>query len=360
MNRDLLPLSRRELLARSGTGLGMMALAGLLVESEPATAASGYQNPLLPKSPHFAGQGEARHPPVHERRALPRRYVRSQAGAGEVRRQGAAQRQPAHRAQDRRGAAVAVQVPEVRRKRHRGQRALRQDGASSSTTSASSARCTPTCPITSRRLMLMNCGDSRLTRPSMGSWVTYGLGTENQNLPGFIAMCPGGYPIKGPENWQQRVPARRLPGHVHRHASTREIDKLIENIQNQLGHAPTQQRASSICSPQLNRRHAEARQQDPALEARIQSFELAYRMQMEATDAFDVSREPKHVLRHVRPRRAGPADADRPPAGRARRALRAALARRRAAVGQPRRPRGPTIASWPASATRPSPRCCAT
>src|SRR3990172_11491649 len=49
-------------------------------------------------------------------------------------------------------------------------------------------------------LMLMNCGDGRLPRPSFGSWVTYGLGSENQNLPGFIAMCPGGYPIVATQN----------------------------------------------------------------------------------------------------------------------------------------------------------------
>ena len=50
-------------------------------------------------------------------------------------------------------------------------------------------------------LMLMNCGVANVVRPSLGSWLTYGLGSENQNLPGFIAMCPGGYPIKGPQNW---------------------------------------------------------------------------------------------------------------------------------------------------------------
>ena len=50
-------------------------------------------------------------------------------------------------------------------------------------------------------LMLMNCGESLQVRPSMGSWLTYGLGTENQNLPGFIAMCPG-YPIQESQNWQ--------------------------------------------------------------------------------------------------------------------------------------------------------------
>ena len=72
-------------------------------------------------------------------------------------------------------------------------------------------------------LMLMNCGDSVQPRPSVGAWVLYGLGTENQNLPGFIAMCPGGYPIKEAENWQAGVPARGLPGDVHRlaaHASS--------------------------------------------------------------------------------------------------------------------------------------------
>ena len=70
-------------------------------------------------------------------------------------------------------------------------------------------------------LLLMNCGESRLVRPSLGSWLTYGLGTENQNLPGFIAMCPGGYPIQESQNWQVGVSARRLPGHVHRHAAHR-------------------------------------------------------------------------------------------------------------------------------------------
>ena len=57
-------------------------------------------------------------------------------------------------------------------------------------------------------LMLMNCGESRWPQPQFGSWATYGLGTENQNLPGFIAMCPGGYPIKDAENWQSAF----LPG----------------------------------------------------------------------------------------------------------------------------------------------------
>ena len=76
-------------------------------------------------------------------------------------------------------------------------------------------------------LMLMNCGEARQARPSFGSWVLYGLGTENQNLPGFIVMCPGGYPDRRVAELAVGVPARHLPGNVcrypaHRH---READR---------------------------------------------------------------------------------------------------------------------------------------
>ena len=64
--------------------------------------------------------------------------------------------------------------------------------------------------------LLMNTGESRLVRPSLGSWLTYGLGTENQNLPGFVAMCPGGMPLMDSQNWQAGLPARGVPGHLHR------------------------------------------------------------------------------------------------------------------------------------------------
>ena len=79
-------------------------------------------------------------------------------------------------------------------------------------------------------LMLMNCGESILTRPSMGSWMTYGLGTENQNLPGFIAMCPG-YPIQESQNWQCSF----LPGAyqgTYVDTRKRKVDELIEHIRN--------------------------------------------------------------------------------------------------------------------------------
>src|SRR5437763_552217 len=104
-------------------------------------------------------------------------------------------------------------------------------------------------------LMLMNCGEARLPRPSMGSWVTYGLGSENQNLPGFIAMCPGGYPIQETQNWQSAF----LPGaYQGTYINTRhtEVEKLVENIRN---HAVTraQQRRQLDLLAELNRRHLE-------------------------------------------------------------------------------------------------------
>ncbi len=142
-------------------------------------------------------------------------------------------------------------------------------------------------------LMLMNCGDARLPRPSFGAWVTYGLGAENQNLPGFIVMCPGGYPIVATHNWRSAF----LPGaYQGTYVDTKhtEIDKLVANIRNPELPAAEQRRQLDLVR-QLNEEHIAKRPHDSQLEARIQSFELAFRMQSEATDAFDVSREPKHI-----------------------------------------------------------------
>ena len=142
-------------------------------------------------------------------------------------------------------------------------------------------------------LMLMNCGEARLVRPSLGSWLTYGLGTDNQNLPAFVAMCPGGYPIQESQNWQSGF----LPGVFQgAHVDTRhtDIEALIENINNKRLTSPQQLRMLQHLR-RLNERHRNERPGDAQLDSRIQSFELAYRMQKEAAEAFDVTREPKHI-----------------------------------------------------------------
>src|SRR4051812_38952949 len=143
-------------------------------------------------------------------------------------------------------------------------------------------------------LLLMNCGDGRLPRPSVGSWLTYGLGSENANLPGFVVLCPGGLPIVGPANWRSAF----LPGSLQgTHVDTRHADvaRLIENVRHTGGTAAEQRRQLDLVR-RLNERHRDQRGDDGGqLEARIQVLELAYRMQSEAAEAFDVSREPARV-----------------------------------------------------------------
>jgi len=141
-------------------------------------------------------------------------------------------------------------------------------------------------------LMLMNCGDSVLSRPSVGSWVLYGLGSENQNLPGFVSMCPSGLPVKDAENWQSGFLPGALQG-TYVDPQYTAIERLIENIRSP--HAtPKIQRHQLNLLASLNQQHL-AERTDPRLEARIQSFELAFRMQMEAAEAFDITQEPQHI-----------------------------------------------------------------
>ena len=141
--------------------------------------------------------------------------------------------------------------------------------------------------------LMMNCGDARQVRPSLGSWATYGLGSENQNLPGYIAMCPDGFPSSGAANWR----AGFLPGaYQGTYIDTREteVEKLIEFIRNEGSSQPEQRKQLDLLAA-LNRRFQQPRAEDAVIDAQIQSFELAYRMQMEAADAFNISKEPESM-----------------------------------------------------------------
>jgi hypothetical protein len=142
-------------------------------------------------------------------------------------------------------------------------------------------------------LALMNCGNMILPRPSVGAWALYGLGTENQSLPGFVVMCPGGLPVGGTANWRSAF----LPGiYQGTHVNTKETrpDQLIANLHND-SILPAHQRRQLSYVQDLNALHREVRAGDPQLEARILSLELAFRMQTEATDAFDIHQEPRTI-----------------------------------------------------------------
>ncbi len=135
-------------------------------------------------------------------------------------------------------------------------------------------------------LLLMTCGNQQPIRPSMGSWLCYGLGTENQSLPGFVVLCPG-KPVVGPQLWSSSF----LPG-IYQGCHIRDLDpkKVVEHITNtQL--TRDSQRSQLDLLNQLNGLHRDARSSDPNLDARIQSLEVAFRMQTEAQEAFDLTRE---------------------------------------------------------------------
>lgn len=138
-------------------------------------------------------------------------------------------------------------------------------------------------------LFMMNCGHNQAGRPSMGSWLTYGLGTENQNLPGFVVMCPG-QPVVGPPLWNSAF----LPAvHQGTHISNKETDpeKLIHYIRNGRISLRDQRRQLDLVA-KLNKLHLDRLQEsDPQLETCIQSMEIAYRMQTEAPEVLDVSKE---------------------------------------------------------------------
>jgi len=137
-------------------------------------------------------------------------------------------------------------------------------------------------------LLLMNSGNMQPIRPSMGSWLTYALGTDNQNLPGFVVLCPG-KPVVGPQLWSNSF----LPGIFQgTHINNRNIDprSIIRDVNNRYL-SPTAQRNQLDLLQEMNQSHLEARAGDEHLEARIASLEMAYRMQGEAQEAFDISRE---------------------------------------------------------------------
>jgi hypothetical protein len=138
-------------------------------------------------------------------------------------------------------------------------------------------------------ISLMNVGHRLGGRPSVGSWVTYGLGTENQNLPGFIAICPG-LPYSGPNLWSSSFLPSSYSG-VYIPLKERTISKLLPNIRNAQGLPTEEQRRQLSLMDKLNHEYDARLGSQPELEASIQAMEVAFRMQSEAPDVFDISKE---------------------------------------------------------------------
>jgi hypothetical protein len=286
------PLSRRQLLERCGTGLGMLALAGVCASDSPLSAAPVATDPLAPRMPHFPARakhvvhlfmnGGPSHVDTFDPKPALDKYHGKPLQMGNLRTErktGAAMRSPFKFA---RYGKSGIEVSELfaNTAQHIDDMAIIRSMQAE-------------VPNHEPSLLLMNCGDGRLSRPSMGAWVTYGLGCENQNLPGFVVMCPGGYPIVTTQNWRSSF----LPGvfqGTYIDTKNSDLEKLIAFIRNKDMPLDRQRRQIDFLQ-QMNAKHMHQRREDAQLEARIRTFELAFRMQTEAADVFDLSREPKSI-----------------------------------------------------------------
>jgi len=140
-------------------------------------------------------------------------------------------------------------------------------------------------------LFMINAGTIQPGRPSLGSWLTYGLGSENRSLPGFVVLCPG-IPVVGPPLWESAFLPAVYQGTFVQTSET-DAKKLVRH--SQPGAPPAEQRAQLDLLKALNQRHLSQRSGDSQLEASLEAMETAFRMQTEAPEVFDIGREPDRV-----------------------------------------------------------------
>jgi hypothetical protein len=286
------PISRRELLQYTGCGFGSVALAGMLAPGEALANAFDEAAPLAARKPPFRPRAKRvihlmmNGGPSQVDMFDPKPALAKMEGKG----------LPGVKKNDRRLGGTLAASP-FGFKKH-GDAAIDMCDQFRHLPDVADELCIVRSMVTDvpnhePGLLMMNCGDFARPRPSLGWWTLYGLGAENQSLPGFVVLCPNGLPTAGTANWRSSF----LPGIFQgTRVDTRETrpEELIANLDNSYV-LPTQQRHQLSYVRRLNAFHQKRFGSDPALEARIQSLELAFRMQTQATDAFDLEREPKHV-----------------------------------------------------------------
>ncbi|MFN7735675.1 MAG: DUF1501 domain-containing protein [Pirellula sp.] len=285
-------LSRRALLQRFGTGMGALGLAGVLgqqgaISGEPV-GPSGSRNPLAPKLPMFQPRAKRvihlfmNGGPSQVDTFDPKPSLTKYDG----------QRPPGADLKTERKTGGLMKSP-FRFDRH-GESGLEISEIFPHLSSCADDLCVirsmhTNIPNHEPSLLMMTSGETQPTRPSMGSWLLYGLGTENENLPGFVVLCPG-KPVVGPALWGNRF----LPG-IYQGAqiNNSKLDpaNVIRDINNSAITRGAQREQLDLLK-QINELHLEERGgDDNPLEARIQSLEMAFRMQTEAQDVFDLSQE---------------------------------------------------------------------
>lgn len=278
------PISRRDFLTRYGGGTGLLGLGSLLAsEAAGARIASPHFAPKAKRIIHLLMNGGPSHVDTFDPKPLLARYEGQRPAAVNLRTQ--------------RATAGILKSP-FKFSRHG------QSGLSISELFPHVARhADELCVIRSMHtdipehvsgLLMMDIGANQPNRPSMGSWITYGLGTENADLPGFVVLSHRGHPRPGPTGWSNSF----LPGPcAGTFVDTYQMkpDKVLRNLRNP--HlSPRQQRRQLELLKRMNRLTVQSDERNQALEARIESLELAFRMQFAAPDAFDISRESQATL----------------------------------------------------------------
>ena len=295
-------LSRRELLSRAGGGAGMLALAalladeGLLTSSANAAGTSDSKlNPLAPRVAHFPAKAKSviwlfmnggpsqvdtwdYKPTLEKLDGKPLEGFDKNTGffTANV---GPVMKSPFKFAQHgKSGAWVSEIFPKMAE--HVDDMAFLYSCYTGSNNH-------------SPALFMMNTGAARMGLPCVGSWVTYGLGSESANLPAFIAMTdPLGRGL--PKGYSQNWGAGFIPS-VYQGTWLRPSGDPIDNLYRPADMNDAQQRAQLDLLARLNRRRLEKTPQEQELATRIESFELAYRMQIAAPDAIDITKEPEHI-----------------------------------------------------------------
>ncbi len=284
-----LTTSRRDFLARAGAGFGALALADLLKNNARADEARSLTQPLKPRAPHFAPRAKSviflfmEGGPSHldtfdpkpaleglAGKPIPPSFGRVITAMGEFNSPILASKR-AWKQHGQGGLWVSDWYPEV---------------ATCADELAVIRSCYADGINHSSGVCQMNTGSILAGRPSLGAWVSYGLGTENQNLPSFVVMQDNAATvINGPRNWG----AGFMPA-LYQGTRIEPGSEPIANLRPPAGIDDAQQRAKVDFLTQMNRAHAETRAQSE-LEARIASYELAFRMQAEAPEAVELSRE---------------------------------------------------------------------
>ena len=278
--------NRRELLHRSGGGIGMLGAASLL--GQPSHAATA---PTVDRGPHFAPKAKRvihlfmNGGPFQADLFDPKPLLEKYAGQ---------RPEGANLVTERRTGGL---LPSPFRFNRCGESGL----PVSELLPKTSRHIDDICVIRSMHadnpnhgpaLLQMNNGTILPSRPSMGAWFLYGLGTENPNLPGYIVLCPG-RPVRFSILWNSSFLPSEFQGTYINHSEI-EPTKMVPNLTNDRWDQEAQRQQLDLLQ-QINAVHREKRPGDSALVARTEAMETAYRMQFEASDAFDLNRETKQT-----------------------------------------------------------------